>query len=563
MQTHLLCGGLMEFSLLQLRRDAPSRRNLARQWLLYGCAVLSLPAVIHSPAHALPGQDASAYQRTVLEIQAQIEAGNLDQARSEIADAARRYPHDGGIENLLGIIEIQQGNTTAAGKSFSQAIADNPKLIGAYLNLSRIKMQVAATDRTARAEALRLVLKVLQLDPRNDEAHYQAATILSWNKEYRSSLEHLKQLSSESRTKVGAQALLCADTASFGFREQTGEAAESLAANPDLSEQDTEACVPSLRAARRADLIELLLTAEAQRQPLSPAGQRLLGLAQEAQGKLQAARSTLESAFTSDPKSVALLEDLTRVAKASNDNQAALGYLAHARDIEPANPALAYEFGAICVRMGLFAEARKAISEALRLDPDNPDYNFGMGVVVSFSADPPQALPYLMRYHALRPRDPSGTLALGAANFRAKDHDAATNWLKQAALSAKTAAEAHYYLGRIARQESRLDDATAELKRSLALQPDQPDALAELGQISAQNRDFAQAATYFEQALHKDPDNYAANFGLLQLYARTGDPRREQQSRRFDALKTMKEEQDKQMMRMIEIRPNASADAGK
>ncbi len=112
-------------------------------------------------------------------------------------------------------------------------------------------------------------------------------------------------------------------------------------------------------------------------------------------------------------------------------------------------------------------------------------------------------------------------------------------------------------------RKAALDDATAELKKSLAIQPDQPDALAELGQISAQNRDFPQASTYFEQALRLDHDNYAANFGLLQLYARTGDPRREQQSRRFDELKSMKDEQDKQMMRMIEIRPDGSPDSPK
>jgi tetratricopeptide (TPR) repeat protein len=546
-----------------MEREAPARGNTALRWLTYSFALISLGALIRDPVHAISGQDVSAYQHTVLAIQNQIEAGKLDQARTQIADAARKYPHDGGIENLLGVVEIQQGNTAAASKAFSKAIVDNPRLVGAYLNLSRVKMPDAATDRAARAEALRLSLKVLQLDPANDEAHYQAATIFLWNRVYRSSLEHLKHLSSDSRAKVGAQAVLCADTASLGWREQNDEAVRSLAANPDLSEQDTETCVPSLRASRRADLIEMLLTAAAKHQPLSPAGQRLLGLAQEAEGKLQVARATLEGAFTGDPKSIAVLEDLTRVAKAANDNQGALGYLAHARDIDPGNAALAYEFGVVCVRMGLFAEARKAIGEALRLEPDNPGYNFGMGLVVSFSADPSQALPYLTRFHALRPKDPEGTLALGAANFRAKDYDAAARWLHQSALSQKTAAEAHYYLGRIARQEGRLADATAELKRSLALQGNQPDALAQLGQISTQDRDFTQASSYFEQALRKDPDNYAANFGLLQLYARTGDARREQQSRRFDELKNMKEEQDKQMMRMIEIHPNDSPDTRK
>src|ERR1019366_1730864 len=153
------------------------------------------------------------------------------------------------------------------------------------------------------------------------------------------------------------------------------------------------------------------------------------------------------------------------------------------------------------------------------------------------------------------PKDPEGLLALGVANFRAKDYDAALLWLKQAVSSEKTAADAHFYLGRMARQEGHLDEATAELKQSLALRPDQPDTLAELGQMCIQLRDFAQAASYFDQALHKDPDNYAANFGLLQLYARTGDSRREQQSHRFDEIKNIKEQRDRQMMRVIEIRP--------
>jgi Tfp pilus assembly protein PilF len=213
--------------------------------------------------------------------------------------------------------------------------------------------------------------------------------------------------------------------------------------------------------------------------------------------------------------------------------------------------------------MGLYAEARKAIAEALRLDPDNADYNLGMGMVVSFSSDPAQALPFLTKYHSLRPKDPEGVLALGAANFRAKDYDSASPWLTQAVASPKTAADAHYYLGRIARQEGRLDEATAQLKQSLAIEPDRPDTLAELGEINLQARDFVQAAAYFDQALHHDPDNYVANFGLLQLYARTGDSRREQQSHRFDEIKNQKEERDHQMMRSLEIRRNDLSDESK
>ncbi len=517
-------------------------------------------ALLLSFASAAAAQDTAAYQQTILAIQQQIEANNLDEARTSIAAAMREYPNDGGLDNLLGVVEIQQGHTAEASKAFSAAILHNPRLVGAYLNLSRIRMQTGATDQAARAGALRLSLKVLALNPGNDEANYQAATVLFWNKNYRHSIEHLSKLSARAIAQVGAQALQCADHAALGEREAASEAAAALAANPDLTEQDADTCLPALRAARRADLIEPLFAAAASHQALSPAGLRILGLAQEAEGKLQAARATLESAFAADGKSVVLLEDLTRVAKTANDYEGALGYLAHARDLAPDNPALPYEFGVICVRMDLFAEARKAIAEALRLAPDNSEYNLGMGIVVSFSEDPSQSLPYLKRYHELRPADPEGLLALGTASFRAKDYDNALGWLRQAAANSKTAPDAHFYLGRIARQEGHMEEATAELKQSLAMRPAQPDALAELGQLSVQARDFSQAAGYFEQALRADPDNYAANFGLLQLYARTGDSRRDRQSQRFDQIKNKREERERQMMRVIELRPDGDPD---
>jgi len=536
------------------RRDMNAcRRGLRRR-------ALGLSALLLSLASCAAAQNSSAYQQTILAIQQQIEAGKLDEARTMIAAAERDYPRNGGLENLLGVVEIQQDNTAEAGKDFSAAILHSPRLVSAYLNLSRLRMQTAATDPAARAEALRLSLKVLALDPASDEANYQAATILQWNKNDRLSLDYLRNLSKQASAQVGARALYCADQATLGPGRAANEAAAALTAHPDLTEQDADTCLPALRAARRADLIEQLFAAAAGHQPLSSAGLRTLGLAQEAEGKLQPARATLESAFAADSKSVVILEDLTRVAKAANDNESALGYLAHARDLEPSNPALAYEFGVICVRMGLLAEARKAIAEALRLAPDEPAYNLAMGQVVSFSDDPSQALPYLKHFHESRPQDPEGLLALGEANFRAKDFDTALVWLKQAVTTPATAPEAHLYLGRIERQQGHIEEAAENLKQVLSAQPDQPEALAELGQISLQARDNPHAEAYFTAALHTDPDNYIANFGLLQLYARTRDPRRDQQSQRFDQIKNKKDERNLQMMRAIELRPDGDPD---
>jgi tetratricopeptide (TPR) repeat protein len=396
--------------------------------------------------------------------------------------------------------------------------------------------------------------RAAELEPANDEAHYLLATILTWESAYRSALGELNRMSAAARAQVGAVALNCADEAGVGDAKLTTEAELALSMHPALSEQDAWTCIPQLRAAKRAELIDELLTATSAHSALSPRGLRILGLAQEAEKKLSAARATLEKAFGAGADPVSTLADLTRVAKAAGDNQGALGYLAHARDLEPKDARLPYEFGVICLRMGLFAEARKAIGTALELEPESADYNLGMGLVVSYSEDPSQALAYLEKYHALQPRAADGLLALGSALFRAKEFDKAAGWLKQAAARPETAPEAHYYLARIARQEGRLDEAKSELNECLHSEPNQANALAELGQIEVTERNYQKAAETLQRAIALDADNYAANFGLLQLYARTGDTRREAQSKRFDEIKDKKEERDLQMMRSIEIR---------
>jgi tetratricopeptide (TPR) repeat protein len=539
-----VADAVRSLSLMRRTQGALSASNFIVALLLASCAC------------ALGQSTAAAPLQTILAVQQQIEAGNLDQARSMISDAGKKYPHDGGLLNLLGVIEIQQGNESEARKDFSAAIQYDRRLTSAYMNLSRIDMRNAATDTAQRAEALAVSEKAATLDPGNDEANYQIATILAWDEKYRLSLAALKKLSSNAQSLIGAQSLMCADLAMIGNRDDATKASAVLAANPDLSEQDANTCVPALRRAHRADLITAILGAADAREPLSAPGLRTLGLAEEADGKLPEARTALERAYAADVTQEIVLEDLARVAKAVGDEKGALGYLAHAREMRPDDPELPYEFGAICLHLGLYGESRKALAEAVRIAPENPQYNLGLGTVISFSQDPSQALPYLTKFHALRPQDPAGVIALGTTYFRAKDYDTAATWLKQVTSDTKNSAEAYFYLGRIAREEGHADEAIDDLNKSLAARPDQPDVLAELGQISVTTRNFAQAAKYLNRAIQLEPENYPANFGLLELFARTGDPRREQQSKRFEEIKNQKEQWNRDVMRVLEIRPS-------
>jgi Flp pilus assembly protein TadD len=383
--------------------------------------------------------------------------------------------------------------------------------------------------------------------------------LLMWAKSYQRSLDRVMKMSAEDRHQAGEEALVCADEVGLGDRAAADRAAAALASNPGLTEQSVLEIAPVLLSARRSDLVETTLAAVAGLHPLSSEGLRAEGLAQEMDGKSKLARTTLELAYDKDPSSEGLLADLASLAQGEKDYQGALGYLAHARDLRPQDASLAYQFGAICVKLNLLGEARKALGEAVKLAPENPQYNLSMGTVSSYAQDPTEALPYLEKYRALRPTDTAGVLELGTTYFRAREFENASTWLKQAVNGDGTAATAHYYLGRIARQEGNLEEAAAELSRSLALKADQPEVLAELGQVYVSKKKYAEAESKLSRAIELDPDSYAANFGLLQLYARTSDPRRDEQSKRFDAIKDKNDEKYREMMRVIEIVPQGEA----
>jgi tetratricopeptide (TPR) repeat protein len=506
--------------------------------------------------HSAARQDGSPDREgQILEIQRQIENDNLTEANRLLVEAAKRFPGDPGLDNLRGVIAAQQGDYAAAEKDFRDAVKRAPKLTAAQLNLGRLYQEHFGADPGARRRALVVYLRVLAYDPGSTEARYQAAVLLLQQGEYQRSLEHVLRLPAETQARGQALSILCADHAALGHGRPAEEAATRLRASSDFSELDAQQSLTGLVVGKRDDIVISLFEELQTRGSLSPPSLHALALAYERADKLSEARATLGRYVEGGNLSVSSLLELARVAHKQRDYQGSLGYLAHARDLDPANASLHYDFGLVCLDMNLVAEARNSFEKAVTLDPENAAYNYAMGAASAYRQDPAEAVPYFQKYRKLRPDDPRGSLALGTVYFRAKDYASAVPRLIQAAAKAETAAQAHYYLGSIALQESRLDDAHKELALALKAQPENPDALAQMGNYYLLRRDYGGAETPIRHALKIDPEHYSANFYLLTLYTRTGDARREEQAKRFEDLKTALAERAQELLRIVEVRP--------
>ena len=516
---------------------------------------LLLCAALMVAAASVPAQT-PALGEALSRAQALLEQGDRAGARRALLAALRSHPGHPVLQNFLGVVEAQDGGYATAEAHFRGAVRARPRYTDAYLNLGRLYQENAGRDPDAVRKALAAYDAVLAYDPDHAEALYQSAVLLRAGGDFTRSLERLSRLPAEQRSRAQVLAVRLADEVGAGRREDADRSMEALLERPDLTEPDVLAVLPTLSTHGAEDRVIQLLERVRARGRASADGLQRLAAGYETTGRLDAARDALEAVAALRPPGVPLLMDLARVAQKAGDGQGALGYLAHARALDPRDARVHFLFGILCVELGLGVEAYNALREAARLDPDNAAVNYAMGAVSLHRRDPSEAVPYFKKYAERTPGDPRGALAVGLAYFQARDFASARPELARAARSPATGAAADYFLARIAGEEGDLDAALDLVDKALALEPSYADAWAERGRLHFRKRDMAQAEKDLQRCLELDRDNYLGNLHLLAVYERTQDPRQEAQARRVKDLDAKREEETEEFRRVIQVRPD-------
>lgn len=482
-----------------------------------------------------------------------LEASDRAGARRELTEALRLYPASPAVHNFLGVLEAGDGHPAEAEKRFREAVRLAPDFTDAYLNLGRLYQE--SRDPKAATKALAAYQAVLRYDPAHAEARFQSAALLQVVGQFGRSLEELGRLAPADQDRPAALAVRIADHAGKGERAEADAALEKLLGKGGFDELDVRPTLPVLLARGREDLAARLLEDLRRRGRASPDDLQRLGLLREKAGELAEARVRLEEAARGRPDSVPLLLDLARVAHEAGDRKGALGYLAHARAVEPGNARVHFLFGMICVELDLGVEAYNSLKEAVRLDPENAPANYAMGAVALARKDPSEAIPYFRKYAELEPHEARGPFGVAVATFEAKDYDNARKLLAAAAARPETAAGANYYLARIARAEGELEEGLRFTQRSVEVNPSYADPWSEMGLLYLRLGQPGKAAEALDRCLKLDPEHYLGNMHLMMLYAQTRDPREAAQRQRFEEIKTRRNEKAVDFLRPIEVRP--------
>jgi tetratricopeptide (TPR) repeat protein len=520
--------------------------------LVAAIGLLALAARAHPADQAGP----ALAPRTVLDaIAGALAADDVAAAKKAIDPALAAFAEDPVVRNLAGVIEARRGESRAAEAHFEAAIRLQPRAPAAYINLGRLLQERAAAEPAARQAALGVYARLLAIDPQHAEALFQTAALEVLDGRYEAARQAIDRLPEAARGRPPVLAVRAVALAGSGDADAAGRAVAALAAHPQLAREDIDAVLPAVARLPDRGPEQMLLELLDRRDWATPATFRRLSAIEIAKGRYGAARTWLEKAAARGVPDAALLIELARAAFKAGDAKGALGYLAHARDLEPTNGAVHFLFGIVCVELNLGAEAHESLAKAVALSPDDPDVNYAMGAVSLHRHDPSEALPYFEAYVRLRPGDPRGRFALGAAKYHSQRLEEAAAELAAAAKDEQTSAGAHYYLARIARQRHDLDAAWREIDAALRANPSHADGWAERGLIATRRGDYAGAEAALQKALALDPDNYDATLHLAALYGRTRDPRRAAQEERLQSLIARRETRAQEFLRLVQAVP--------
>lgn len=420
--------------------------NLAWAWIL-PALLFSSSASLHAQAGHAPAT--SGMEREFQAAMAAEDRGDLQQAESLLTTLHNQHPGIFAVDESLGLLIASRGDAARALPLLQEAVHEQPSSDAAHANLG-----AALYALHRNQSALHEFLDAVHINPRNFSAQQSLGRL--WMDDHK-----------------------------------PDEAAKAFQAALQLRPQDTDLqldCVTALLAANHVDEAKQVLSAFPEASQ-SARAQSLLAQIDEKQGRFNSAGEHFARAAQLDP---------------SEENAWQMGYeLLRHWTFEPA----IVEFQA--------ASARFPNSKRLRL---------GLGAALYGAAQYARAIPV---FAGLLQNDPENAMdaeLLGiSCNAVVETSSPLCGALvTYAQMHPNDATAATYAATWLMTNQQRLDLARKLLERSIAANPNLPEAQFQMGVLLQNNLDWKGSIPYLVRAVKLKPDFAQAHYRLARAYWRTG-----------------------------------------
>ena len=241
------------------------------------------------------------------------------------------------------------------------------------------------------------------------------------------------------------------------------------------------------------------------------------------------AEENFNLALEQQPGDADAILGLAQAAKLRGDDAAASSYLDRARKSDVKSAETLHRFALVAWDAGRYEEANLALTEAVKLKPDQPEFYFLLGSTWLKKPDLVEAEKAFRRVLQLQADNAQAQMYLGYTLVLQGKYAQAREPLEKSALKQPGVAQISYYLGLIAQEESDDQRAIQYFTKTLQQLPSFADAHVALGRSYLKLKDYTRAQEQLEVAVKLKPDDPKAHYQLAILYARLKDPQRSQE----------------------------------
>jgi tetratricopeptide (TPR) repeat protein len=448
-----------------------------------------------------------------------LNQGRIAQAEAEARLALPNPTTRALALSMLGTIRLQQGQYDESANFLNQALGLNPSLAGARTTLGDAYMLQGKPELAEKC-----FREALRLDSRNFNARFDLVKLEVSQRNFQQSLEIARPIMSELVKSDESILVLATAYGALGRKEElkglTASWQRLSAPSDEVSLDFGDLLLASGMEAEAKTVFE----AQEMRISAHPSAALALKLGNSylSLGDLERAEKNSELALSLAPDCTACDESLAQIAERQQNSEKALSYLVAAKQREPENPEVLFEFGKVCLERNLLDDAVPALEKAVALKPDQDSYVYVLASANVAGENLPKAASLFVQLQQKHPHDPILNYALGAVYYLQSKYSEAESSLKQSLAAQPDQVAASYYLGLTYDAIGDDDQAVPIFRDLLRRHPQHAPSYVKLGGILLRQHQYEEAQQYLERAISLDPGSVEAHYQLSILLRHLG-----------------------------------------